>query len=128
MNELDHALLFAQDGNEAGGALIMIIWLAIIGVTFAGLWQTFSKAGKPGWGAIIPIYNIILLMEIAGRPIWWIILLFIPFVNCVVGIVVAIDIAKNFGKGVGFGLGLAFLCFIFYPILGFGSAQYRPTS
>ena len=130
MNELDHTLLFAQvaqDGNGAGGAIVMIIWLAIV-VVIAGLWQTFSKAGKPGWGAIIPIYNVVLLLEIAGRPIWWIILFLIPFVNFVVAIVVAIDVAKNFGKGVGFGLGLAFLGFIFYPILGFGSARYQPTT
>lgn len=128
MNELDHTLLFAQEGNGAGGAIFMIIWLAIVVVVIAGLWQTFAKAGKPGWGAIIPIYNVILLLEIARRPIWWILLLLIPVVNMVVGIIVAIDVARNFGKGVGFGLGLAFLGFIFYPILGFGSAQYQPTS
>ena len=50
----------------------------------------------------------------------------IPLVNLAVGIVVGIDIAKNFGKGVRFGLGFALVGFIFYPILGFGSAQYSP--
>jgi len=108
------------------GPVGLLIWLAILIVVFAGVWKTFTKAGKPGWGAIIPIYNIILLLEIAGRPIWWIILFFIPLVNIIVAILVPIDIAKNFGKGIGFGLGLAFLGFIFFPILGFGSAQYQP--
>jgi len=89
--------------------------------------MTFTKAGKPGWASIIPIYNAIVLLEIAGKPIWWIVLLFIPLVNFIVIIIVVIDLAKNFGKGTGFGLGLAFLPFIFYPILGFGDAKYRGT-
>jgi hypothetical protein len=110
------------------GFLGFLVWLAIVVVVIAGLWKTFVKAGKPGWGAIVPIYNVILLLEIAGRPLWWFLLFFIPLVNLVVGIVVAIDIAKKFGKGVGFGLGLAFLGFIFYPILGFGSAQYQGSA
>jgi hypothetical protein len=95
---------------------------------FAGMWKTYTKAGKPGWGAIIPIYNVILLLQIAGRPLWWIVLVFIPLVNLAVLIIVGIDIAKNFGKGAGFGLGLTFLGFIFYPILGFGDARYQPQS
>jgi hypothetical protein len=49
----------------------------------------------------------------------------IPFVNFIVGIILSIDLAKSFAKGVGFGLGLALLGFIFWPILGFGSAQYQ---
>lgn len=128
MNKLDHSVMFAQNGNGGVGIFVLIIQLAVTILVIAGFWKTFAKAGKPGWGAIIPIYNVILLLDIAGRPIWWIILLLIPLVNIVVGIIVSIDVAKNFGKGVGFGLGLVFLGFIFYPILGFGSAQYRPTS
>jgi hypothetical protein len=131
MNGLDHTLLIAQEvdpAGGAGGATFAIIWLALMVVVVAGVWQTFVKAGKPGWGAIIPIYNVILMLQIAGRPIWWIILFFIPLVNVIVAIIVGIDVAKNFGKGAGFGLGLAFLGFIFYPILGFGSARYQPTS
>ena len=128
MDELDYTVTFAQASNGGGGAIVLIIQLAIaVGVT-AGFWKTFEKAGKPGWGAIIPIYNIVLLLDIAGRPIWWFILLLIPLVNIVVGIIMSIDIARNFGKGVVFGLGLAFLGFIFYPILGFGNARYQATA
>jgi hypothetical protein len=90
----------------------------------AGLWQTFAKAGKPGWAAIVPFYNIIVMLEIAGRPLWWIILFLIPCVNVVVSFIVAIDIAKSFGKDVAYGIGLALLPFIFYPLLGFGDARY----
>ncbi|HTW96024.1 MAG TPA: DUF5684 domain-containing protein [Tepidisphaeraceae bacterium] len=103
----------------------LIIELAILIVIIAGIWATFEKAGKPGWAAVIPIYNIIVLLQIAGRPLWWFILFLIPIVNLVIAIIVGIDIAKRFGKGTGFGVGLALLGFIFYPILGFGSAQYQ---
>ena len=111
--------------SGAGTAFIWIIYLAVIILDIAGGWKVFTKAGKPGWAAIIPIYNYIVALEIAGRPLWWFILFFIPIVNIVVGIIVAIDIAKAFGKGTGFGVGLALLSFIFIPILGFGDAQYQ---
>ncbi len=65
------------------------------------------------------------MLEIAERPIWWIILFFIPVVSIVVSILVNIEIAKKFGKGAGFGVGLALLGFIFMPILGFGSAKFQ---
>jgi hypothetical protein len=127
MTAFTNVTLIAQEGGGGGGFLGSLIFLAILVAVIAGFWKTFTKAGKPGWGAIIPIYNVILLLEIAGRPIWWILLMLIPVVNFVVAIIVSIDVAKNFGKGAGFGLGLAFLGFIFYPILGFGDAQYRPV-
>jgi hypothetical protein len=105
--------------------MAFLIWLAVVIITIAGLWKTFEKAGKPGWAAIVPIYNLIVMLEIAGKPLWWIILFFIPLVNLIVAILVSIAIAERFGKGAGFGVGLAFLGFIFYPMLGFGDAQYR---
>lgn len=114
--------------NSAVGCMIMLVYIGIIVLVIAGFWKTFVKAGKPGWAAIVPIYNIIVLLEIAGRPLWWIVLFLIPLVSLIALIIVSIDIAKSFGKGVGFGLGLGFLSFIFYPILGFGSAQYQGPS
>lgn len=91
----------------------------------ASLWKVFTKAGKPGWGCIVPVYNVILLLEIAGKPLWWVILLFIPVVSIVIAILVSIEVGKAFGKSSAFGLGLALLPFVFYPMLGFGSAQYQ---
>jgi hypothetical protein len=93
-------------------------------VMIVSLWKVFTKAGQPGWAAIVPIYNIVVLLQIVGRPMWWLVLCLIPLVNLVAAIILAIDLAKSFGKGAGFGLGLIFLGFIFYPILGFGSARY----
>ena len=110
------------------GELFGVIYsLFVFGITvlmLVAMWKVFTKAGKPGWGAIIPIYNQVLLCNIAGKPGWWVLLFFIPLLNFVINIIVSIGIAENFGKGTGFGLGLAFLNPIFYPILAFGSAEY----
>jgi hypothetical protein len=112
-------------GCAAAGGVMTIVWLVVLVLMIAGLWKVFTKAGKPGWAAIVPIYNVIVLLEIAGKPIWWIILMLIPIVNLVVAIIVSIEVAKKFGQGVGYGIGLAILPFIFYPMLGFGSASYQ---
>lgn len=103
-------------------------WIVILAISvfyLAAIWKVYEKAGQPGWAAIIPIYNIIVLLEIVGRPIWWIVLFFIPLVNIVVAVIIYIDLAKSFGQSVLFGLGLLFLAFIFIPILGFGDARYQ---
>jgi hypothetical protein len=104
--------------------LPLLIALAFVGLVIAGFWKVFTKAGRPGWAALIPIYNIYTVCKIAGRPGWWCLLYAIPVVSLVIGIIVAIDLAKAFGKGAGFGIGLAFLAPIFYPVLGFGDAVY----
>ncbi len=106
-------------------AVIVLVYLAIVVLVIAGFWKVFTKAGRPGWAAIVPIYNIYILLKIAGKPGWWLVLFFIPIVSIVIAILVSIEVAKAFGKGTGFGLGLAFLGFIFYPILGFGDAKYQ---
>ncbi len=103
---------------------MLLIFVAII----AGVWKVFVKAGKPGWASLIPIYNIVVLLQIVGRPIWWLILLLIPLVGIIVAIILSIDMAKSFGKSTGFGIGLALLGVVFYPILGFGDARYQGPS
>ena len=97
---------------------------ALMLIPIAGMWKAFAKAGEPGWASIVPIYNLIVWCRMAGKPEVWVLLLLIPCVNIVILIIVFMEIAKNFGKDAAFGLGLAFLSFIFWPILGFGSATY----
>jgi hypothetical protein len=116
-----------DDGAAAGGGIGSIVGLLVAVLVIAGLWKIFTKAGKPGWAAIIPIYNLITLLQIAGKPLWWILLLFIPVVNIVIIVMIWISVAKAFGKGTGFALGLMFLSPIFVPILGFSDAQYSGT-
>ena len=107
------------------GLVFWIVCLAFVIFEIAAIWKTFVKAGKPGWAAIVPIYNSIVMLQIAGRPVWWILLYLIPLVNIIIAIIVLIDFAKSFGKGVGFALGLIFLPIIFFPILAWGDAAYQ---
>jgi hypothetical protein len=126
-------LAAAQDYEGGGGAgiiaamgmVVFLIYMAVIVLMIAGMWKIFTKAGEPGWAAIVPIYNMIVLLKIVGKPVWWIILMLIPLVNFVIFILICIALAQSFGKGAGFGIGLAILSPIFFPMLGFGSAQYQ---
>jgi hypothetical protein len=117
-----------QQLSPAVGIGLGICYLVVILLIVISLWKIFVKAGKPGWAAIVPIYNVIVMLEIAGKPLWWFILLLIPFVNIIVLILVLIAFARNFGKGVGFALGMLILPFIFYPVLAFGDARYQPVA
>jgi hypothetical protein len=101
-----------------------LIWLAVVVLLVASLWKLFVKAGKPGWAALIPFYNLIVLLQIVGRPVWWFVLMIIPFVNIIFTIIVTHDTSKSFGRGVGTTLLLIFLPFIGYPMLAFGDAKY----
>ena len=117
-------MLLASAGAGIGIGVGVVIYVAVIVFEIAALWHVFVKGGRPGWAAIIPFYNYYVLLKVVGRPGWWLILYFIPIVNIVVWLIVAIDLAKSFGKGTGYGVGVFFLAFIFVPILGFGSARY----
>lgn len=116
----------AAGGILAGvfGVMFFVFYLPIILISIISMWKIFTKAGKPGWASIVPIYNTVVMLEIIGRPIWWILLLLIPFVNIVIAIMMLFDLAKAFGKEGAFGLLLLFLPFIGYPILAFGKAKY----
>ena len=119
-----------ESGGGALGAVVglgfTLVMLAFGLLLVASLWKVFSKAGEPGWACLVPIYNMIVWLKIAGKPAWWFILALIPLVNFIVAIIASISLAERFGKGTGYGLGLAFLSPIFYPMLAFGDARYRP--
>jgi len=97
--------------------------IGLVGI-IAG-WKVFEKAGQPGWAIIIPIFNAYIILKIVGRPGWWLLLMFIPVVNIVISLIIAMDMAKSFGQSAAFGIVLLFiLCGIGYLILAFGSARY----
>jgi len=102
-----------------------IVMLAIAIFLIVAEWKIYEKAGKPGWAVLIPIYNVIVLLEIIGKPWWWLLILFVPVVNIILGIWMINLLSKSFGYSVGFTLGIIFLPIIFIPILGFGSAAYK---
>lgn len=110
---------------EDGGILSFLFFAALTVFYIAVGWRIFTKAGRPGWAAIIPIYNVYVLLQMVGRPAWWLLLTFIPVINFIIGIVLCVDLAKSFGRGTGFGIGLFILGFIFGPILAFGDAKYQ---
>lgn len=116
----------AAEAGEAsgGGAAGAIVPLLILVVYVASFWKVFTKAGEPGWAAIVPIYNIITLLKIAGKPVWWVVLFCIPVANVIAAVLVFIAVAKSFGKGTGFAIGLLFVGFIFWPMLAFGDAKF----
>jgi hypothetical protein len=111
---------FTGDPIEATATVAVLVFILVT------VWKVYTKAGRPGWAAIIPIYGSYILLKVAKRPGWWLILYLIPLVNIITHLVVSIDVAKAFGKGTAFGVSLLWLFpFIGYPILAFGKATYR---
>lgn len=128
-----NTMILAQNDAAAFGALgvLAVVYLAVIVLMVVSAWKIFVKAGMEGWKSIIPIYNAVVMMQIIGRPTWWVALFLlgiIPILGTLavfaLAIVIAIDLAKSFGKDTGFGVGLGLLGPVFYPILAFGDAQY----
>ncbi len=126
-------LLLQTESEMAGagslfamGGVAMVLLLGIVIVFIAALWRVFSKAGEPGWAALIPLYNTYILLKIGGKPGWWLLLFLVPLVNIVMFFLLSIAVAKAFGRSAAFGVVL--LCLlggIGYLILGFGSSQYQ---
>lgn len=126
-------------GMAAVGAGVMVVYLiiaiAVAVVSIIAMWKIFTKAGKPGWAAIIPVYNLVVLYQIVGmNPLWLLVLvgMIIPFVNFIAAIaffvltiLVDIKLAKAFGKSGAFAVGLVFLPFIFQCILAFDKSEYQ---
>lgn len=122
--------LTAQAGQQPAmdpiaTAVFFIFYFAVLIVLITAGWKIFTKAKKPGWAIFIPFYNTIVMLEIIKRPVWWLLLFFVPFVNIIIAFIVAMDLAKAFGRSVAFGI---ILLFFFSPIgiliLAFGKSKY----
>jgi hypothetical protein len=120
-----------MDFTSLAANLASILYLVVFAtalmniLVIAGMWATVSKSGQPGWSQIIPIWNILVLLKVAKKPAWWIIWFILLVPIPIVMLITLHSISKNYGKGFGFTLGLFFLPFIFFPVLGFGNAQYQ---
>jgi len=81
-----------------------------------------QKTGRgTSWWGWVPILNIILLIQIAGKPIWWIILFFIPLANIIFMIMVLVGVCNARGKS-GWLVIMIFIPIVnlaFYPYLAF---------
>ena len=122
-----------ETSSSAGGMIVyMIIMLAVAVFSIASMWKVFKKAGKEGWAALIPIYNLVVLFQISGidpKKLLWFLLPFIGQIIVFVYLIMAyINLAKAFGKSSGFAAGLIFLNVIFMGILAFDDSVYSGTS
>ncbi len=123
--------------TSATSAGVLLVALLVIGVVVCALlvlvlllvssWKLFVKAGEPGWTALVPFYNTVKFLEITNKPLWWVLLMFVPVVNIVISIIMIRRFALVFGKGVWFTVGMVLLPFIFLPILAFGRSVYVNT-
>lgn len=107
----------------AGIGLMLFIgfWLTML----ASVWTVMEKAGRPGWYALIPFWNIYQFVKIAGMPGASMLLLFIPIVNLFYAVGLNMRLARSFGQSQGFGIGMALFGFLFWPLLAFGDAEYQ---
>ena len=76
----------------------ILFTLALQIVHFLGTWKLYKAAGYQAWQAAIPVYNAVILMKIINRPLWWVILLFIPTINLILFGVIWVEILRSFGK------------------------------
>lgn len=135
---------------SAGSAFIGVFFfmfglvMLIVAVIIISLWKIFTKAGQPGWAAIVPYYGYyIQTVKVARASIWYFIVACVPTllaitrvpipeavegalgtVTFVMYAIVVYKMAKMFGKGIGYTIGLVLLPFIFYPMLAFGDSVY----
>lgn len=114
-----------SDSSAAGaGALFGAAFFGFVLLITAALWRLFAKAGRPGWACLIPIYNVVVLLQIIGRPWWYAGFMVTPPTAAVVTVILVFGTSRSFGKGWPFALGMLLLPFVFLPILAFGGASY----
>ncbi len=103
------SVAFAQSQEEPSGAQAalaggMLLVIAVIGLAFyvylsLALMTIANKTHtENAWLAWIPIGNLILLLNVAKKPIWWILLFLIPLVSIVMAIIVWMAVAEARGK------------------------------
>jgi hypothetical protein len=120
-NIFDQTSIFALSTTNS------LLGLAVYVVVVIALWRIFTKAGYPGWLAIIPIVNAIFVVKIAGYSGWMTLLYLIPIVNIVFHIIVSLRVGRAFGHGGFFSFVLLVVFWIIgYLIVGFSDDRYRP--
>ena len=105
--------------------MVILCGLVCMAVALVGMGACFARADKPAWAVIVPVYNLMVLSEVGGKPAWWGLLFLIPLAGLVFAAIVTINVATDFGRSIGFGVGLLLSPFVFYPLLGFGDAEYE---
>lgn len=116
--------LFLQEEPSAALGIGMFIGILLVYAFCAYCLQVIAQKTNtdPGWWAWVPILNVLLMLKIAGRPTWWIILFFVPLVSIVIGILVFVDICKKRGKSGALAIGMLI------PVVNFGVLGYLAFS
>jgi len=104
--------------------LILVVELIAAAMSIMVMWTIYVRAGKPGWASIVPVYNMIVLLEIAGRPALWFFLMMIPVVNLAIWFMICMDLAVAFDRGIPFAAGLFLVPVVFFPLIAFGEPDY----
>jgi hypothetical protein len=104
--------------------LLLAVELIVAVMSIMVMWTIYDRAGQPGWASLVPIYNMIILLKIAGRPAWWVLLMMVPLVNFIILFMICMDLAVAFDRGIPFAAGLFFVPFVFFPLLAFGEPDY----
>ena len=123
-----HEALVPVQAGDTGGMLGFIVSILVLAIVIAGLWKAFEKADEPGWAAIVPLYNLWVMVRISDNDWWWFLLFLIPIVQIIALIKVSVDVSEQFGQGLLFGIGLWLVPVVFWPLLGFGDYEYRKSS
>lgn len=105
-----------------GLSLLSLVFWAL---SIVGLWRLFEKAGKPGWAALVPFYNLMVLLELLDHSAWWLLLLLLPLVGLIAWLILCADLAAAFGRGTWYAVGLCFVPGVFLPLLGLDGSHYR---
>lgn len=115
-------VIFNSFFSESPDLAIMLVMYIVstVGLAFA-----FKKANRNPFGAFIPIYNFVVMFEIGGKPTWHILLFVVPLANIYAFFGMYWAFGSRFTPNLLFPLGLMYLPFIFFPILGFGDAEYK---
>lgn len=92
----------------AGGIMavlfgVILIWLLFVAAVYIYMAICLMKIAKKtntpnGWFAWIPILNIVLMIQVAKKPMWWIIMFFIPIANIVFMIMLWMAVAEAVKK------------------------------
>jgi len=112
---------FAQDDHRAaavaaasGMVLFVFVFIVAMYVYCALAIQTIAQKThtENAWLAWIPIVNIVLILNIAKKPIWWFLLFLIPLVNIVISVIVWMAVAEARNKPNWWGI------LILVPVVG----------
>jgi small-conductance mechanosensitive channel len=115
------------------GFVILLVFAVVV------MWRIFQKAGRPGWAALIPVYNTWVLFEISDKPGWWSLICIavsfipIPIIGSIVVIILYVlamlELAKHFNKSSVFAIvGLVIFSIVGFAILAFSDAKYNPKA